>query len=77
VSAAVVKTFVGHLGQNDRWSIRRRDDGSYQVFHDNPFEGVSQPYASDDRPASGLFSSAEDAEAELFRNPLFKPQAPS
>ena len=75
--ATVVKTFFAPLRQNDRWSIRRWDDGSFQVFHDNPYQGIDQPYKGDYLQISGRFATAEDAEAELFKNPAFGPLAPS
>ena len=75
--AVVVKTFVGVFNQNDRWSIRRWDDGSFQVFHDNPFEGINQPYASHYRQVSGRFATVDEAEAELFRTPEFGRQEPT
>jgi hypothetical protein len=74
MSAVVVKTFFGHSG-HDRWSIRRWDDGSFQVFYDNPYRGTSQPYEGDYHQVSGRFSTVEDAEAELFKNPALGPSA--
>ena len=67
MSAVVVKRFVGgHSGQ-ERYSIRKHANGSFQVFHDNPYEGTNQGYQNDDLPLTGLFADAESAEAELLR----------
>jgi len=69
--ATVVKTFSRKL-TSDRWSIRQWEDGSFQIFHDNPYEGL---YPSDpDRyyqQVSGRFETVEAAEAELLRMPEF------
>ena len=69
--ATAVKTFSRKL-TNDRWSIRQWEDGSFQVFHDNPYECL---YPSDPdrhyRQVSGRFRTVEAAEAELFRMPEF------
>jgi hypothetical protein len=74
MSAEVVRRFIGGYGGNARWSIRRRPDGAFQIYQDNPYEGINQPYQFDDRAVSGLFADIEDAEAELFRNPEFRQQ---
>ena len=76
MAAVVVKTFVGVVHQGDCWSIRRWDDGSFQVFHDNPYEGTNQPYASDYHQVSGRFATVDDAEAELFTIPEFALREP-
>jgi hypothetical protein len=67
MSAEVVKRFVSELGQ--RYSIRRHANGTFQAYHDNPFEGANQGYQDDERPVGGLFSDVEGATAELLRNP--------
>ena len=69
--ATVVKSFFGASLPNDRWSIRRWDDGSFQVSHDNPFECIYPSDESRYRQVSGRFATAEEAEAELFRTPEF------
>jgi hypothetical protein len=70
--ATVVKTFSGsRYVPTDRWSIRRWEDGTFQVFHDNPFEGIYPSDASSYRQVSGRFATLEGAEAELFRMPEF------
>ena len=67
MSAVAVKRFVeGYSGQ-ERYSIRKLTNGSFQVFHDNPYEGTNQGYENDDLPLTGLYADAESAEAELVR----------
>ena len=63
------------LNNGARFSIRQRQDGSFQAYRDNPYEGIDQPYGSDDEPISGLFADVESAGAELFRHPSFKGMA--
>jgi hypothetical protein len=65
--AIVVKRFVGGFTGTQRYSIRQHSNGTFQIYHDNPFEGVPQPYQYDDQPLSGLYADAESAEAELLR----------
>jgi hypothetical protein len=60
-----------------RFSIRQRQDGSFQAYHDNPYEGVNQPYRLDDEPISGLFGDVASAEAELFRHPRYRAEIKS
>jgi hypothetical protein len=51
-----------------RKSIRRRDDGLYQIWRDNVFEGLGEEY--DDFPESGLFGMLGEARTEfLSSNP--------
>jgi hypothetical protein len=42
-------------------------DGLFQLYHDDPFVGIDQPYQFDDRPIEGLYGDAQAAEAELLR----------
>ena len=67
MSAIIVKRFVGGYNGAERYSIRKHADGTFQVYHDNPFEGIDQPYQHDDQALSGLYADAESAEAELLR----------
>jgi hypothetical protein len=48
-----------------RRSIRRRDDGLYQIWDDNVFEGLGEVY--DDRPVAGLFGTLAEAQTEFMR----------
>jgi hypothetical protein len=67
MSAVVVKRFVGGYSGQERYSIRKHPNGSFQVFHDNPYEGTNQGYENDVLPLTGLHADAESAEAELVR----------
>jgi hypothetical protein len=67
MSAVVVKRFVGGYTGTQRYSIRKHSNGSFQAYHDNPFEGTSQIYENDEQPLTGLFVDAESVEAELVR----------
>jgi hypothetical protein len=49
-----------------RRSIRRRDDGLYQIWEDNVLEGLGEEY--DDRPVAGLFGALAEAQAEFLRS---------
>ena len=60
-----VKTFA--KGGRTHFSIRRRDDGSFQLYHDDPYAGIPQPYEFDYRQISGRFADIPAAEAELLR----------
>jgi hypothetical protein len=64
-----VKRFVQHFGGGGQthYSIRCRSDGLFQIYHDDPFAGIDQPYQFDDRPISGLFSDLASAEGERLR----------
>jgi len=67
MSSIVVRRYVGGYNSSQRYSIRQRPDGSFQIYHDNPYEGINQAYQYEDRPLSGLFVDIETAEAELLR----------
>ena len=60
-----VKTFA--QGGKTHFSIRRRDDGSFQLYHDDPYAGIPQPYEFDYQQISGRFADIPTAEAELLR----------
>jgi hypothetical protein len=67
--AVTVKRFVKTFrqGGHTHYSIRRRDDGSFQLYHDNPYAGIPQPYEFDYVQLSGRFADVSTAEAELLR----------
>jgi hypothetical protein len=69
VSTVIVKQFAMIFGGGGRthYSIRRRPDGLFQLYHDDPFLGIDQPYQFDEKPISGLFAGLTAAEAELLR----------
>jgi hypothetical protein len=67
MSAVVVKRYVGGLAGGRRCSIRRRSDGNFQIYNDNPYVGINQPYQFDDEPVSGIFGDLVAAEAEFIR----------
>jgi hypothetical protein len=71
MSSVIVKQYLGGHEGRARFSIRRRPDSTFQVWHDNPYEGISQPYEFDGEPISGIFGDIESAEAELFRDRRF------
>jgi hypothetical protein len=73
MNAVVVKRLVGGLNGQARYSIRRHPNGSFQAFHDNPYEGTNQGYENNDLPLTGLFADVETAEAELLRMELIQP----
>ena len=51
-----------------RYSVRRRPDGTFQIVHDGAtLEDGSQPYWLQDRVLSGLYGTADAAQAELIR----------
>ena len=51
-----------------RYSVRRRPNGGFHVVHDGAtLEDGSQPYWLEDRVLSGIYGTAELAEAELIR----------
>jgi hypothetical protein len=54
-----------HFG-GARRSIRRRDDGLYQIWKDNIFEGLGEEY--DDYPEPGLFGTLTEAREEFLRS---------
>jgi hypothetical protein len=53
-------------GSGARRSIRRRDDGLYQIWEDNVLEGLGEEY--DDRPVAGLFGTLAEAQTEFLRS---------
>ena len=53
-------------GSGARRSIRRRDDGLYQIWEDNVLEGLGEEY--DDRPVAGLFGTLGEAQTEFLRS---------
>jgi hypothetical protein len=53
-------------GGETHYSIRRRGDGLFQVYPDDPYRAIDQPYQFHDEQC-GLFDSAEAAEKELLR----------
>jgi len=65
-STVVVKRFVRYFGVDAQthYSIRRRSDGLFQVYHDDIFVGIDEVH---DDQWGGLFDSAEAAEEELLR----------
>jgi hypothetical protein len=65
--AVVVKRLVGGYSGQERYSIRKHPNGSFQAWHDNPYEGTNQSYKNDDLPLTGLFADAESVETELLR----------
>jgi hypothetical protein len=69
MSTVIVKRFAIVFGGGGRthYSIRRRPDGLFQLYHDDPFLGINQSYQFDDKPISGLFADLTVAEAELPR----------
>ena len=68
-STTTVKRLVMRFatGGETHYSIRRRSDGLFQVYHDDPYRGINQPYEFHDEQWGGLFDSAEAAEKELLR----------
>ncbi|MHB8811804.1 MAG: hypothetical protein ACYDAE_00890 [Steroidobacteraceae bacterium] len=76
-STVVVKRFLIEFpgGGSSHYSIRRRADGLFQVYHDDPYRGINQPYEFEDKAISGLFADASAAEAELMRlEPRVEPE---
>ena len=69
MSAVIVKRFVRNFAEGARahYSIRRRVDGLFQAYHDDPYLGINQPYQFEDNAISGLFADLETAQAELLR----------
>lgn len=65
--AVIVKRFVGGYTGNERYSIRRHEDGVFQVYFDNPYEGIPQTVEDDFVALSGLYADVQSAEAELRR----------
>jgi hypothetical protein len=71
-----VKRFVRAFAEGGctHYSIRSRDDGTYQLYHDDPYLGIDQPYQFDYEQISGRYADLETAEAELRR--MFPDLAP-
>lgn len=69
MSTTIVKRFVRKFAEGGRahYSIRRRSDGLFQAYHDDPFRGIKQPYEFEEKTISGLFSDIASAETELLR----------
>jgi hypothetical protein len=69
MSSDAVKRFVRKSVEGGRahYSIRRRPDGLFQLYHDDPYLGINQAYQFDDESISGLFADVETAQAELLR----------
>lgn len=63
MSTDVVKRFLRRSGE--RYSIRRRSDGLFQLYDDNVYAGLG--YGYDGEAISGIFAEYEKAEAELLR----------
>ena len=65
MSTVTIKRFVRTFeGGRSHYSIRRRVDGLFQLYHDDPHLGINQPYQFEDKPISGLFSDIEAAQSE-------------
>jgi len=73
MTAVVVKRLTGGYSGQERYSIKKHSNGSFQAFHDNPFEGIRQPYKDEYLPLTGLFADVESVEAELLRLGLIQP----
>jgi hypothetical protein len=61
----------GYNGQ-ELYSVRRHSNGSFQVWHDNYYEGCKQS-DQDGLPLTGFYADTESAEAELLRLGLITP----
>ena len=66
VSAVIVKRFVGGYSGQERYSVRKHPNGSFQIWHDNYYEDCKQS-DQEDMPLTGLYADVESAEAELLR----------
>ncbi len=67
MSAVIVKRFTGGYAGTRRYSIRKHADGTFQIYHDNPYEGIPQSYQHDYVVLTGRYAHVEAAEAELLR----------
>ena len=68
MSNVIVKRFVRSIdGGLSNYSIRRRSDGRYQLYQDEPYLGTNPPYESEDEPIPGIYAEIASAEAELLR----------
>jgi hypothetical protein len=76
MSTVTVKRFVHRfLNGVHHFSIRRRDDGIFQLWDDDRYRGIYQPDVDYDFPISGLFAELQTAEAELLRSmPYLEPE---
>lgn len=68
-STTTVKRLVMKFGTGGEthYSIRRRSDGLFRVYHDDPYRGINRPYEFHDEQWGGLLGSAEAVEKELLR----------
>ena len=67
-STVTVKSFVSRSGIGEtHYSIRRRGDGLFQVYHDDIYDGINEPHEGHDEQWGGLFDTVEAAEKELLR----------
>ena len=75
VSAVIVKRYVGGLEGRRRFSIRRRSDGNFQIYDDNRYEGINQPYEFDDEPVGGkrIIDAAGLPRRSWYRHLLYAP----
>jgi hypothetical protein len=69
MSMVVIKRYKrSHAnGGISHYSICHRLDRVYQIFHDDPYVGIPQPYEFDYRVISGHFGDLVSADAELRR----------
>jgi hypothetical protein len=70
--AVIVKRYVGGYRGLENYSIRQHVNGSFQIYHDDPWRGLEHLYGDDPRPVSGLYADIATAEAELLRLPEFQ-----
>ena len=77
MSTVIVKRFVRSIdGGRSHYSIRRRPDGLFQLYHDDRYRGIGQPYEFEDEAISGLYADIGTAEAELSRmRPDLEPES--
>jgi hypothetical protein len=67
IAGETISRYADPLGQM-HYSVRRRHDGFFQIVHDGTtLEDGSQPDWMEDRVLSGIYGTAELAEAELIR----------
>jgi hypothetical protein len=69
MTTVTVKRFIKNFahGGCQHYSIRRREDGSFQLYHDDPYLGIPQFYEFDYEQISGRYADVRTAEAELLR----------
>ena len=77
MSTVIVKRFVRPIDSGrSHYSIRRRSDGLFQLYHDDPYLGINQPYQFEDEAISGIYADIGTAEAELLRmRPDLEPES--